>query len=72
MVQLMSQPHIISFCFIKIQIGLLYWYCFAFSALTLMMLVRRQEGHPAFKKLSGGVLVWLSVWSQVQTCIWPS
>ena len=42
----------------------------AFSALTL--LVRRQEGHPACKKLSGGVLVWLSVWSKVQTCIWPS
>ena len=32
----------------------------------------RQEGHPAFKKLSGGVLAWLSVWSEVQTCIWPS
>ena len=43
---------------------------FAFSALTL--LVRRQEGHPACKKLSGGVLAWLSVWSKVQTCIWPS
>ena len=22
--------------------------------------------------VSGGVLVWLSVWSEVQTCIWPS
>jgi len=43
---------------------------FAFSALTL--LVGRQEGHPACKKLSGGVLAWLSVWSEVQTCIWPS
>jgi len=42
----------------------------AFSALTL--LVGRQEGHPACKKLSGGVLVWLSVCSEVQTCIWPS
>jgi len=31
----------------------------AFSALTL--LAGRQEGHPACKKLSGGVLVWLSV-----------
>jgi len=31
-----------------------------------------QEGHPACKKLSGGVLAWLSVWSDVQTCIWPS
>ena len=28
--------------------------------------------HPACKKLSGGVLAWLSVWSEVQTCIWPS
>ena len=43
--------------------------CFS-SALTL--LVGRQEGHPACKKLSGGVLAWLSVWSEVQTCIWPS
>jgi len=31
------------------------YYRIAFSALTL--LVGRQEGHPAFKKLSGGVLV---------------
>jgi len=44
----------------------------AFSVLTL--LVGRQEGHPACKKLSGGVLAWLlvSVWSEVQTCMWPS
>ena len=42
----------------------------AFSALTL--LVGQREGHPACKKLSGGVLTWLSVWSEVQTCIWPS
>jgi len=42
----------------------------AFSALTL--LVGRQEGHPACKKLSGGVLAWLSVWSEVLTCILPS
>ena len=49
------------------------YYCHyyaAFSAMTL--LVGRQEGHPACKKLSGGVLAWLSVWSEVQTCIWPS
>jgi len=43
---------------------------YASSALTL--LVGRQEGHPACKTQSGGVLVWLSVWSKVQTCIWPS
>ena len=41
-----------------------------FSALTLF--VGRQERHPACKKLSGGMLVWLSVWIEVQTCIWPS
>ena len=39
---------------------------FTFSALTL--LVWWQEGHPA----CGAVLAWLSVWREVQTCIWPS
>jgi len=39
---------------------------YAFSALT------RQEGHPACKKLSGEVLAWLSVWSEMQTCLEPS
>ena len=43
---------------------------FALSALTL--LVGLQEGHPACKQQSGGVLAWLSVWSEVQSCIWPS
>jgi len=38
----------------------------------LLLLVGRQEGHPACKKLSEGVLAWLSVWSEMQTCIWPS
>jgi len=43
----------------------------AFSALTL--LVGRQEEHVACKKLSNGVLAWLSVWSMVQMiCIWSS
>jgi len=42
----------------------------AFSALAL--LVGRQEGHPACKKLSSGVLEWLSVWFEVHTCIRPS
>ena len=39
----------------------------AFSALTLW-----QEGHLACKKKSGGVLVWLSVWSKVQTTLWST
>jgi len=37
------------------------------SALTL--LVGRQEGHPACKILSGGVLAWLPFCSEVQTFI---
>jgi len=42
-----------------------------FSALTL--LIGHQEEHPARKKLSDGVLAWLSVWSLVQMiCIWSS
>jgi len=47
--------------------------CFIKSAFSALMtlLVGRQEGHPACKKLSGWVLAWLSVWSEVQTCIWP-
>ena len=56
-----------------IVVSVVLYYAFsayAFSALTL--LVGRQEGHPACKKQSGGVLVWLSVWSKVQTCIYPS
>jgi len=57
------------FCYVVHTVQLCLNY--AFSALTL--LVGQQEGHPACKKnLSGGVLAWLSVWSKVQTCIWPS
>ena len=47
-----------------------YFTSIATSALTL--LVGRQEGHLVCKKLNGGVLAWLSVWSKVQTCIRPS
>ena len=36
------------------------------------LLVGQQEGRPACKRLSGGVLAWLSVGCEVQTCIWPS
>ena len=51
--------------------GNLYYSCVvAFGA--LMLLVGWQVGYPACKTLSGGMLVWLSVWSKVQTCIWPS
>jgi len=33
----------------------------------MTLLVGRQEGHPACKKLSGELLAWLSVCSEVQT-----
>ena len=57
------------FCYLGDMLSVPSVLC-AFSASTL--LVGRQEGHPACKKQSGGVLAWLSVWSEVQTCIWPS
>ena len=31
-----------------------------------------RKGIRPVKKLSGGVLAWLSVWGEVQICIWPS
>jgi len=42
----------------------------AFSALKLS--VGRQEGHLACKNLVVGCWRRLSVWSEMQTCIWPS
>jgi len=35
-----------------------------------MLLVGRLEGHLTCKKLSGGVLAWLSVWSELQKTEW--
>ena len=61
------------FCCVRLCLQLANIWCmqhYTFSALTL--LVGRQEGHPACKKLSSEVLAWLSVWSEVQTSIWPS
>ena len=31
-----------------------------------------RKGIQSVKILSGGVLAWLSIWNEVQTCIWPS
>ena len=42
----------------------------AFSALTLLLGGRK--GIRLVKTGSGVVLVWLSVWIEMQTCIWPS
>jgi len=76
MAQLMLLPLTVS-CSSKIQIGftflvLAYPGCPGKEAVkwllllllvhnALMLLVGRQEGHLAYKKLCGGVLVWLSV-----------
>jgi len=47
------------------------FYFYAFNASTL--LVGHQEEHPACKKLSDEVLVWLSLFSEVQiVCTWSS
>jgi len=56
----------LSFVAVALRFSLSSFLYDAFSALTL--LVGRQEGHLACKKQSGGVLAWLSVWSEVQTC----
>jgi len=38
-----------------------------------MLFVGQQEGYPSSKKLSSGVLAWLSIWSEMQiVCIRPS
>jgi len=43
------------------------------SSMPLTLLAGQQEEHPACKKLSDEVLVWLSVCSKVQiVCIWSS
>jgi len=41
-----------------------------FSA--LMLLVGQQEGHQACKKLSGGMLTWLSVWERCRFAYGPA
>ena len=54
----------------KLKLHIISAQHYAFSA--MMLLVRQQEGQPACKKLSGGMLAWLCVWGEVQICIWPS
>jgi len=59
----------------SVSVSCCYYYCYyyymvAFSALTLF--VGRQDGHSVCKKLNVGVLALLSVWSEVQLCLWPS
>jgi len=44
--------------------------CLASSA--LMLLVGWQEGHPACKKTEWWAAGMVSVWGEVQICIWPA
>jgi len=37
-----------------------------------MLLAGQQEGQPACKKLTGGVLVWLSVWARCRFAYGPA
>jgi len=46
----------------------LYLLVFLLMTCTLCL----QPADTRGESLSGGVLAWLSVWSKVQTCIWPS
>ena len=72
--------HSLSLASVKSRLVLPFWYQLTRVVLdkgplnecALTLLVGRQEGHPICKKLSGGVLAWLSVWSEVQTCICSS
>ena len=54
----------------------MWWKCFSTVCLCPSVLWRcwlgGRKGIQPVKKLSGKVLVWLSVWSKVHTCIWPS
>ena len=74
----LNKHYNIECCSFFVHLVFLFYYLFsvlfclfcAFSALTVFF--GQQEGNPACKRLSGGVLMWLSVWSEVQTYMWPS
>jgi len=76
---LQNQYHLNSLAFIslhqqRMRLSISRWFLLvtvvsSFSALTL--LAGQQEGHPACKKTSSGMLAWSSG-TRLQTCIWPS
>ena len=56
---------------VAVSYSIYHTYYITFSALIL--LVGRQEQHPACKRLSGEVLAWLSDWNEKQMiCLWSS
>ena len=60
-------------CIVYIQIGFTFQYfqCLVPSVLWCCWLGDRKGIRPV-KNLSGEVLAWLSMWSEMLTCIWPS
>ena len=38
----------------------------------ILEIITLKVNHPLLIAMSCGVLAWLSDWSEVQTCIWPS
>jgi len=61
--------HIVVFAWYQFANHLIY--CSKPSVLWCCCLGGRKGIRPV-KKLTGGVLVWLSLWNDVQICIWPS
>jgi len=55
-------PSLLWFAFSAFDVPSMLWCCWLGSSKSIWRL----------KKLSDGVLAWLSVWGEVQICIWPS
>ena len=49
-------------CYVMVIVPSVLWRC----------CLGGRKGILPVKNLRGGVLAWLSVWSEMQTCIWPS
>jgi len=54
------------------EVCLCLFYLIYVIELSCVPLVGQHEGHLAFKKLSGGILAWLCVCSEMQICICPA
>jgi len=54
------------------QLSLYYKNLISYRISALTLLVGRQEGHPACKKPSGGVLAWLSLWARCRFAYGPA
>ena len=77
----LSRLYICRFCFIHLFKCLVWcwlifcwlmWICKLMPSVLWRCWLGGRKGIRPVKKLSGEVLAWLSVWSEVQTCIWHS